>query len=299
MNATTSTRLHAGIVLASAGRPALLSDLTSRLAHQTVSPVARVVSVPDEASLPPDLDSGWTVVTGTRGLAAQRNAGLAALGPDADVVFFFDDDAIVRRDYLEQGLAFFAAHPEHVGLTGRVLLDGAASRTYGEVDLAEADRLVAESEHEPLTGAFRAGRTLFGANFAFRRSAVPDIEFDPRLPLYSWLEDHDFARRLMRHGPLAHVDDCVIVHRGAASGGRTNHVRLGYSQLMNPVYLQRAGSFPRWLATWELFRPIAKNVAASVGGPQADWRRERLRGNGLALGDVLRGRITPERITSL
>ncbi len=291
--------LTAAIILASAGRPQLLDDIASRLMDQTVEPVARIVSVPGEDSLPAGLPPEWTVVTGTKGLAAQRNAGLDALGDGADIVLFFDDDAIVRRDYVEEALAFFATHPEFVGLTGRVLLDGAASRTYGEVPLEEADRLVTESESEPLTGEFAPGRTLFGANFAFHRAKVPDIRFDGRLPLYSWLEDHDFARRLMRSGGIAHVEDCVIVHRGAASGGRTNHVRLGYSQMMNPIYLHRSGSFPLWLAAWEVFRPTAKNVVQSIGGPAAEWRRERLKGNGMALGDVLRGRRTPERITAL
>ena len=83
----------------------------------------------------------------------------------------------------------------------------------------------------------------------------------------------------MRVGRLAHVDDCVIVHRGAASGGRQAHVRFGYSQVMNPVYLARKGSFPVWLAAEQIFRPVAKNVARSVMGSTTAWRRERLRGN--------------------
>ncbi len=299
MTTTEPVTLTAAIIIASAGRPALLQEAATRLSAQTVSPIASIATVPDEASLPEDLPQDWTVVTGTRGAAAQRNAGLDALDGKADVIFIFDDDAIVRRDYIEQALAFFTAHPDCVGLTGRVLLDGSASKSYGEVSVEEADRLVEESESEPLTGGFTRGRTLFGANLAFNLAAVPGIAFDARLPLYSWLEDHDLARRLMKHGFLAHVEDCVIVHRGAASGGRTNHVRLGYSQFMNPVYLYRKGSFPLWLAAWELFRPTAKNLAYAVVGSESTWRRQRLRGNRLALVDALRGKITPERITEL
>ncbi|WP_084073395.1 glycosyltransferase family 2 protein [Demequina sp. NBRC 110052] len=299
MTTAHSRALTAAIVIASANRPELLGELTARLAAQTITPVAKILSVPTAESLPDEIDPSWEVVTGTRGLAAQRNAGLAALGDRADVVLFFDDDAVVRRDFVERALEFFTAHPECVGLTGRVLLDGAASKSYGEVPLDEADRLVERSEREPLTGEFTRGRTLFGANMVFHRTKAPGVLFDARLPLYSWLEDHDFARRLMRHGFLAHVEDCVIVHRGAASGGRTNHVRLGYSQLMNPIHLNRTGSFPLWLSAWEIFRPTAKNVVRSVIGPETSWRRERLRGNALALRDVLRGRITPERISTL
>jgi GT2 family glycosyltransferase len=294
----TVSSLNAAIIMASAGRPALLDEVFGNLDGQS-SAYEAIVSVPDDASLPADRPANWTVVTGTRGLAAQRNAGIEALGQsgtNADIVFFFDDDAVVRSDYVANALAFFDAHPEVAGITGRVLLDGA---TTGEIPTETADAAIAESFARPLTGSWTPTRELYGCNFAYRVSAAPQLRFDGRLPLYSWLEDHDFARRLRPFGVLAEVDDCVIVHRAAASGGRQSHTRLGYSQFMNPVYLCRKGSFPLWLAVREIFRPTAKNVLYSIAGAESIWRRERLRGNLLALGDVLRGRITPERITEL
>ena len=292
----TEPTLRAAVVMASAGRPALLGEVIGDLDRQTIRFAARVVTVPDASSVPDGLGDDWVVVTGTRGLAAQRNAGIDALSDDIDVVFFFDDDAVVREDYLEEALGWFQQHPDALGLTGRVLLDGA---TTDEIPRSTADEAIARSTGEPHSGRWTPSRTLYGCNFAYRRSAVPELRFDSRLPLYSWLEDHDFARRLMRHGELAKVEDCVIVHRGASSGGRTNHRRLGYSQFMNPVHLRRVGSFPVWLTAWEIFRPTAKNVVRSVAGSERAWRRERLRGNLMAVGDVLRGRITPERISTL
>lgn len=285
--------MTAAVVLASAGRAGLLAHVVTDLADQTCPDFVRVISVPDEQSLPADRD-GWQVVTGARGLAAQRNAGLAALS-GVDVVFFFDDDAVVRPDYIENALGFLAAHPGVVGLTGRVLLDGA---TRGEVPLTHARDVVATSDRQP-TGRWRSTRQLYGCNFAFRTAAAPQPAFDARLPLYSWLEDHDFARRLMPAGRLAVVEDCVVVHRAAASGGRTEHVRLGYSQVMNPVHLKVKGSFPLWLMLYELGRPVLKNLVRAAAGRESHWRRRRLRGNALAFRDALAGRITPERITVL
>ncbi|WP_375422742.1 glycosyltransferase family 2 protein [uncultured Friedmanniella sp.] len=291
------TVLRAAIVLASAGRPALLGEALRSCAGQQGVDFQLVVSVPDEASLPADPHTleGVRVVSGTRGLAAQRNAALAVLN-DVDVVAFFDDDAVLRPDYLAQALRFFERHPEIVGLTGRVLLDGAVS---GEVPRDVADDALSASAAEAPAGRWRSARELYGCNFVVRVDRAPDLRFDSRLPLYSWLEDHDFARRLMRVGPLAKVEDCVIVHRAAASGGRQSHTRLGYSQVMNPVYLNRKGSFPLWLAVDQIYLRVAKNLALSVAGPSSTWRRERLRGNMMAAGDALRGRITPERITEL
>lgn len=289
--------LASAVILASAGRGEILAQAMAAVDGQSVPSPHRILSVPDAASLPADT-RGWTVVTGARGLAAQRNAGLDALGGDADIVLFFDDDAVPRSDYVEQALAAFARWPDMAGLTGRVLLDGAA-HSAGEVTVDEARAALARSWRDGPTRTRRPRRTLYGCNFAYRAAAAPALRFDARLPLYSWLEDHDFARRLMPYGVLAGIDDCVVVHRGAASGGRTHHVRLGYSQLMNPVHLARTGSFPAWLAGWEIARPTAKNLAYAVAGHQAPWRRERLRGNLLGLGDALRGRDTPERIVDL
>ncbi|MFT3860521.1 glycosyltransferase family 2 protein [Micropruina sp.] len=288
--------LRAAVVIASAGRPELLAELAENLAVQTYPITAKVASVPDEKSLPEARMDGWEILIGVRGASAQRNAGIDALNGAADVVFVFDDDSVVRHDYIAQAIHHFEQNPGVLALTGRVVLDGA---TGGEIPQEVAKLALAASEDEPLTGRSRPSRTLYGCNFAFRLAAVPDMRFDERLPLYSWLEDHDFARRLMRRGELAKVDDCVIVHRGAGSGGRTNHVRLGYSQVMNPIYLHRKGSFPLWLMMLETVPRTMKNVVRAVFGSEKEWRRARVRGNLLALGDALIGRITPERITEL
>lgn len=282
------------IVLASAGRPELLAEAVATCNAQRGVTFTGIVSVPDARSLPTDADAlaGWRVVSGTRGLAAQRNAGMDAL--DAlDVVAFFDDDAVLAPDYLARAVAFLRRHPDVQGITGRVLLDGA---TTGEISSEDAATALATT---PATPGWRPTRELYGCNFVARLPAARTLRFDERLPLYSWLEDHDFARRLRTLGRLAEVDDCLMVHRAAASGGRSSHARLGYSQVMNPVYLARKGSFPVWLATQQIFRPVAKNLAMSATGPATGWRRERLRGNVLAARDAIRGRITPERIVDL
>jgi GT2 family glycosyltransferase len=290
-----STRV--AVVLASAGRPSLLAEALATCSAQCDVTFEGVVSVPDEQSLPSDREclSGWRVVTGVRGLAAQRNAALDTLD-GVDIVAFFDDDAVLRPDYVANAVRFLDGHPHVVGLTGRVLLDGA---TTGEVDRTTAASALAQSTTDGGTGQWRESRELYGCNFVVRFSAAAHLRFDARLPLYSWLEDHDYARRLMKIGTLAKVDDCVIVHRAAASGGRQAHLRLGYSQVMNPVYLNRKGSFPAWLAAQQILRPVAKNIALAMGGSSRSWRRERLRGNGTAVCDIARGRITPERIVEL
>lgn len=291
----TERRPRVASVLASAGRPDLLLEIVGHARAQRGVRMQIVVCVPDEASLPEGGLDDDVIVVHARGLAAQRNRGLAEVR-DAEVVLFFDDDAVPRDDYALQSALFLRAHPDVVALTGRVLADGATGE---EITRDDARRLLARSEGEPRVGEWRRSRELYGCNMAFRGSVVPDLSFDERLPLYSWLEDHDVARRLMRSGTLAAVTDCVAVHRGTKSGGRTAHLRLGYSQVMNPAYLARKGSFPLWLVAHETLFRCGKNLVRASRGPESTWRRRRLHGNALAALDVLRGRFEPERILEL
>jgi hypothetical protein len=68
---------------------------------------------------------------------------------------------------------------------------------------------------------------------------------------------------------------------------------------MNPINLWRKGSFPLWIAARELLRPMLKDPATAWVGKQSAWRPDRLQGNMLASMDVLRDRITAERIVTL
>ncbi|PWJ55130.1 Glycosyltransferase, GT2 family [Quadrisphaera granulorum] len=292
VSSTPTSAPRVAVVLASAGRPALLAEVLADLRRQTYTDLTTVVSVPDAKSLPDEPLPEGVLLVHARGLTSQRNAGMDAV-PDATHVFFFDDDAVVRPDFIERAMNFFKTHPEVVALTGRVLLDGAVGTSQQEISLEEASRALEASSREPLTKAWRRSRTLYGCNFAVTRAAGE--RFDDRLPLYGWLEDHDYARRMMRHGVLAKVDDCVIVHRGVRSGGRTAHERLGYFQVMNPAYLHHVGSFPLWLLADEMGRRVVKNAVFSIAHPERSWRRRRLVGNLRAFGDVARGRFTPER----
>jgi hypothetical protein len=84
------------------------------------------------------------------------------------------------------------------------------------------------------------------------------------------------------------------------SGGRQSHVRLGYSQVMNPIYLWQKGIIesPRYLAK-EVLKPIIVNAALALAPRQPVDRRGRFVGNCRALASVLRGRIAPEDMLKL
>ena len=125
------------------------------------------------------------------------------------------------------------------------------------------------------------------------------LRFDERLPLYGWQEDVDLSCRLAEFGCVLQIDAACGVHLGAKSG-RGSGLRLGYSQVANPLYLcgkRRGYPFRRAIAH------ITKNMAMNI--VRAPWperyvdRRGRLRGNLLALRDLTLGRMVPERILDL
>jgi hypothetical protein len=116
--------------------------------------------------------------------------------------------------------------------------------------------------------------------------------------LYGWQEDIDFTSQLKRFGRVVGLTTLIGVHLGAKSG-RESGVRLGYSQVVNPVYLMRKGTVPAKFALEMIGRNLAANTIKSIWPePYAD-RRGRLKGNLLAASHLIRGRIEPEHILNL
>jgi GT2 family glycosyltransferase len=139
----------------------------------------------------------------------------------------------------------------------------------------------------------------YGCNMAFRLSAIGDLRFDERLVLYGWLEDRDFGAALAkRGGRLIKCASARGVHMGVKSG-RVAGDRLGYSQVVNPIYMLRKGTMTAGQVAGQLFRNIMSNLVFAVRPEPFIDRRGRLRGNFKGFLDVLRGRLEPERAAAI
>jgi GT2 family glycosyltransferase len=287
------------VVVASTGRPDCLAHLSRRLAMQSRPPHRVVFSVVAPSDLPArqSLYPDAIVVTGERGLPRQRNRGLELVLGDSDAVAFLDDDYVPSRHALAEIGRFFRAYPDHLGVNGRLLADGINS---AGLDFAEAERLVDawDAAPRPAIPTLRDLRGLYGCNMAFRTAAIGALRFDERLPLYGWQEDVDFSARLGLRGRLARTDAFVGVHCGVKAA-RASGLRLGYSQVANPLYLAKKGTMPRTQSLRLILRTLAANLVRSLH--QEPWvdRRGRLRGNWLALGHALQGTLEPEHILQL
>lgn len=287
------------IVVASLGRPDAIGQLLDALATQSLPPEHILLSVTGPRDLPEGLAEreGLTILTGPKGSCAQRNLALAHLPPDCDIVLFCDDDYLPSRFMAERLRAFFAASPDIVGASGWLLADGAHGPG---VTLAEAQAMIAahDSAPPPPLVPRRDRYGLYGCNMAFRRQAIQGVRFDERLPLYGWQEDIDFSAQAARRGRIVSTHAFAGVHRGVKHG-RSSGVRVGYSQVVNPVYLARKGTMRAHYALRIIARNIAANLRRSVRPEPWIDRRGRVAGNWMGMIDLVRGRITPERIERL
>ncbi len=296
---TLSDSLSVAVVVATLGRPELFGQMRALIAAQTVQPDMLLFSVVSGADFPADFvpDDHCQVILGQKGLCAQRNNALDWLGDRYDIVLFYDDDYIPARTSVEGVERFFRTHPEVAGATGQVVADGINTSGIGyDQALTILEKHASRDSTPNCIVASLNG--LYGCNMAYRVSAIAGHRFDERLKLYCWQEDIDFAASLHSRGRIVKTFAFAGVHMGIKSG-RTPGKRLGYSQVINPSYLVSKGTMPLAFA----FKLVLRNVLANhlktfTPEPWVD-RWGRTKGNWIGIADLLRGRVTPERIERL
>jgi GT2 family glycosyltransferase len=297
--------MRIGIGIATLGRASILREGLHEIASQSRAPDKIIVchASADDVVAAPACSAGSgapiTYIQSPAGLPLQRNAILDAAA-DLDAILFIDDDFLMVPDYVAIVEAALRCNPGLVAVTGTLIHDDvkgpgltfAAGRAMIDADLA------ARGPHRDLS--WRPAPHGYGCNMALRLSTVREhgLRFDERLPLYGWSEDIDFTHRIARFGTIGKLSGARGVHLGVKQG-RSSGRRLGYSQVANPLYLLRKGSY----STGRAGRSVARNLAANAA--RALWpepyidRRGRLWGNMLAFMDLFRGRMRPENVLDL
>jgi GT2 family glycosyltransferase len=292
-----SLRIAVGIP--TTGRPAVLAEALRELQAQTRQPDRILVCCARPADIAA-LDSqlhGVEVFLSSAGSSRQRNRILDA-ARDCDMVVFFDDDFLPQPGYLERMEQLFEARPSVVVATGRLLADGACgpglSVSEGRAMLRNAP---ADGDALAATPTFNG----YGCNMAVRVDVARcnGLRFDERLPLYGWQEDSDLSRRLAPYGEILLLEGARGVHLGVKHG-RTSGLRFGYSQIANPLYIaRRTARYPLGHALLQMVRNLGANSLRALSPEPWVDRRGRLRGNLIAVADLLRGRLDPERVLAL
>ena len=279
------------------GRPAVLRDTIRELARQSRQPDRIVVCGTSDSDMAgaAEMRADVSLLQTQAGLPRQRNAIVAALEDD-EIVVFFDDDFLPHPDYLRIVERHMQRDHGIVVATGRVLADGIGG-----------PGLTFEQGHAIIDAAVQVADTVtptfsgYGCNMAIRVAAMREhgIAFDERLPMYGWQEDVDVSCRLAAHGAVVRLEAACGVHLGVKVG-RGSGVRLGYSQVANPLYLAgKHAGYPLGRALSHLACNLAMNlVRAPLPEPYVD-RRGRLKGNLLAFRDLATGTMIPERVLEM
>ena len=290
--------MKVAVGIATRGRADVLLEILRLVYAQTRQPDQIFICYTTEADVIGVRDTypAIDLLISAPGSACQRNVLLRS-AVDCDVVLFLDDDFLIAPSYVSIMTKVMVNDPSITVLTGTVIADGAKGPGLSlEVGLAYLNSTTMLDEDLTSIPWFNG----YGCNMGVRMSVVRQhhLEFDERLPLYAWYEDIDFTRRVSLHGRTVKLHGARGVHLGTKSG-RTSGRRLGYSQVANPIYLARKGSFP-WSNTFRsVGRNILMNSVLSIRPESYIDRRGRLWGNGRALIDLVSGCMAPERILDL
>jgi glycosyltransferase involved in cell wall biosynthesis len=287
------------VAIATRGRPTILSETLACLELQTRQPDTILICYPE----PQDV-SGIAarfpraqLITSKPGLTCQRNTVLNSLPAVTDLLVFLDDDFHIHPEYLATMEQLFLTRADIAVATGTLLGDGIHGKELkpsdAHVRLSLCRTTDAPLEVSPIFNAY-------GCNMVFRMDLIErhNLRFDERLPLYGWYEDVDFSRRVSQHGRSVRVAQAWGVHLGVKSG-RHSEVRLGYSQVANPIYLAQKRSVPWSFALASVASRSLKNLVRSIAPESHIDRRGRLRGNLRAFRDLGTGSLNPTRVSKM
>ena len=183
----------------------------------------------------------------------QRNLGLDAIGPDADLVGFLDDDVVLEEGAVEEMLRFFETADAGVGgaafnMANHPPLDwpvlkrtrlaeslGLYARRGGAVTASGFQTMIG-----PLARTERTDWLPSGAS-VWRREVVRDYRFDEWFGGYSYLEDLEFSYRVGKSFKLAVVAGARYSHLQAA-GGRGGGYAFGLREVLNRVHFVKKHS---------------------------------------------------------
>lgn len=291
------------VVLCTYGRPFVLDATVDSILRQTYLPDEILVVAPSYEHIDQSTLDRERVrfITSRRGLTIQRNTALDDLR-NCHLVAFVDDDMELCRTYIANMVRLFSEQPDIIVASGLMLADG--GRADEQLARNRAKSLCREADIRNVTTGPLVTRPLdygYGCNLIVRASVARLNRFDEKLSLYAWLEDSDFSYHCTRHGrpPITNLaSQCV--HLGWR-GGRISGRKMGYSQIMNPIYLwKKARVFPlRHIFIQYWMRCLIANCLGVVCGKPQDDRLNRLRGNVLAIWHLIKGRCDPMAINQL
>jgi len=281
--------LAVSAVICTRNRPVDLRRTLESLAWQS-TPCAEIVVVDDSdperrsetEEICDAVDADVKILTkDTPGLTASRNLAIETV--TGDITIFFDDDVVLRPDYIAEMVAAFTNDPELAGAGGSIdddhVYGGRWLRGLLMIPGRPTGQVYASGWSSQLPrSSSRQVEHLIGCNMAYRTSVLRNYRFNSEFLGYALGEDLEFSHRLLLDGHrLASVGSARIWH---ITGLPRLDLAWGYREVaIRPIIAGRRFNRLAFLVSSSTFLVV-----------NALKNRDRARGNKMAIGDVLRGR---------
>lgn len=247
-----ASRLKVAFVVATKDRPEELGRLWRSLLLQR-RPPDKVVVVDASAHPAPPAARGASppvlryLPSAIASLTRQRNIGIDAVGAEADLIGFLDDDAVLEEDAVEEMVRFFDASGPKLGgaafnMVNHPSMDlpkikrtpfaetlGLYARRGGAVTASGFQTMIGPIRETVWTDWLPNGASIW------RREVFRGHRFDEWYSGYGYLEDLDFSYRIGRAYRLAVVAAARYRHL-PADGGRPTGYSFGVREVLNRLH---------------------------------------------------------------
>jgi GT2 family glycosyltransferase len=240
------------IIICTKDRPDDLRNFINSLHQQTFLPIELIIIDASEENRTKSLLSGYIdnslyevkYIRTSPGLTRQRNIGIQV--SQGQYVFFFDDDVVLDKRYIETIIATFKRFKDcNVGgISGRIT-NIKIDRSFLDSIFKKLFLLTEYGKGKLKFSGFPAHRNderlalvevLSGCCMAFERKIFTKYMFDEKLTGYSYMEDVDFTYRVSREFNLIYQPEAKLKHY--ASTYKTNDTRqLRRMLAQNHLYL--------------------------------------------------------------
>ncbi len=205
-------------------------------------------------------------------LPAQRNQGLALLGPDIEQVCFLDDDIVFHKGAFGAMADFWSDAPMDVGgavfnimnekkptpgvFLKKLFYTGSFER--GVVLPSGYNTLMCPAEKTEEV------RWLFGGATVWRRKVFDEFLFDDWFESTGLCEDLDFSYRVGKKFKLMVVADAKVDHLTGTAARRRN-LWFGRSQIKNRYYfVAKNKELSKLLCLWAGVGQLLENIALGI-----------------------------------
>lgn len=281
------------LVIATKDRPADLRRLLSSLGGQTRKPDLVVIvdasATPDSTLAQDGLVSDY-VPHRPPSASAQRNAGLARVPGDFDLIGFCDDDTTFEPDAFERMLAYWDQAGPSLGGAAFNIRNYTMPRGRGIKTSRLAGALglysrrtggVAPSGWQAVFGTVPESTDvdwLPSTAVVWSAEVLRAVRFDEFFDGYSYLEDLDLSYAVSRSYRLAVVADAGYSHF-PSQHGRTSARDFGRVEVRNRLYFVRKHG----LSVWRCYAGLVVRLVLTLSGA--------IRGRDLRLLDCAAGNI--------